>query len=214
MQDRIFEVTIFLFNRIRPLLLLVFGSLVILGCYYLKEVYVPKPSVPLTKQVEIGGSDGEGKLARVKVSITGEIVKPGVYDLSAEPASIVQTLVDKAGGFSDQADLAYVSQNINLARELVDGEQIYIPNVKDKELLSAKSSSSTSNKNSSENPDTNDKININTTSAKDLESLPGVGPATAEKIISGRPYAAIEDIKNVSGIGDATFEKLKDFISV
>lgn len=61
------------------------------------------------------------------------------------------------------------------------------------------------------------KININTAPTEVLETLPGVGPAIAERIVTYRaenPFTAIEDIKKVSGIGDATFEKIKDLISV
>lgn len=62
------------------------------------------------------------------------------------------------------------------------------------------------------------KININTADEKSMESIPGVGPATAKKIVDYRTkqgkFASIEDIKNVSGIGDKKFESMKDFISV
>ena len=58
------------------------------------------------------------------------------------------------------------------------------------------------------------KININKASAKELESLPGIGPTLAKRTIEGRPYETIEDIKKVKGIGEKTFEKIKDKISV
>ncbi len=62
-------------------------------------------------------------------------------------------------------------------------------------------------------PATN-KININKATAKELESLPGIGPALAKRIIEGRPYEKIEDIKKVKGIGPKTFDKIKDKITV
>ncbi len=58
------------------------------------------------------------------------------------------------------------------------------------------------------------KININKATAKELESLPGIGPALSKRIIEGRPYKTIEDIKKVKGIGEKTFEKIKDKITV
>ena len=64
----------------------------------------------------------------------------------------------------------------------------------------------------------NSKVNINTADSAELQTLTGVGPATAEKIIAYREsngrFASIEEIKNVSGIGDKTYEKLKDYITV
>ncbi len=58
------------------------------------------------------------------------------------------------------------------------------------------------------------KININKATAKELESLPGIGPALSKRIIEGRPYEKIEDIQKVKGIGPKTFEKIKDKITV
>ena len=62
------------------------------------------------------------------------------------------------------------------------------------------------------------KININTADSTQLQDIPGVGPATAEKIISYRDsngyFTSVDQIKNVSGIGDKTFEKMKDMITI
>ncbi|MFW5703169.1 MAG: ComEA family DNA-binding protein, partial [Candidatus Dojkabacteria bacterium] len=59
-----------------------------------------------------------------------------------------------------------------------------------------------------------EKVNLNTATQSELESLPGVGPATSEKIIQNRPYSTPEDLMDVSGIGEATFAKLKDQITI
>jgi competence protein ComEA len=57
-------------------------------------------------------------------------------------------------------------------------------------------------------------VDINTATLAELDTLPGVGPATAQRIIDGRPYGAIEDLMRVKGIGQATFDKLKERITV
>ena len=58
------------------------------------------------------------------------------------------------------------------------------------------------------------RVNLNTATLAELDTLPGVGPATAQRIIDGRPYSTIEDLMRVKGIGQATFDKLKDTITV
>ena len=107
-----------------------------------------------------------------------------------------------------------------MAYILEDGEKIYIPkkgedisNNNNSQSLSSSSTSSSSNKTTSIT-----KININKATQAELETIPGVGPSTALKIINYRnengKYKNIEDIKNVSGIGDAKFEKMKDYITI
>ena len=97
---------------------------------------------------------------------------------------------------------------------LEDAAKIYIPNSNDDEdtgIISSEISSSTpSNK--------NQKININKANAQDLESVPGIGPSTAEKIVTYRnengKFSSIDDLKNVTGIGEKKLESIKDYISI
>jgi competence protein ComEA len=65
-----------------------------------------------------------------------------------------------------------------------------------------------------EMPAEQQRVNVNTATAKELEKLPGIGKAIAERIIAGRPYSAVEDLKKIEGVGDKTFEKIKDLVSV
>lgn len=114
--------------------------------------------------------------------------------------------IDAVGGLLEDADLT----NINLAYVLEDGEKIYIPH-KGEEILDT-STSYTTNKSAS------NKININKASQTELETIPGIGPSTALKIINYRnengKFNSIEDIKNVSGIGDSKFNNIKEYITV
>jgi competence protein ComEA len=109
--------------------------------------------------------------------------------------------VAAAGGFAATADQGQV----NLARFVVDGEQIYVPAVGE---VPATAPGTTAG----------GKVNINTADETTLETLPRVGPAMAARIIAWREangnFATIEDLMSVTGIGDKTFESLKDLVTV
>lgn len=141
----------------------------------------------------------------IRVDVSGAVKSPGVYEF--EGGKIVEDAILAAGGLSDEANFDFVEQNINRAKKLVDGEKIYIP-----KQAGDVNASDTTNQQSLSN--SNGKININTALLQELDSLPGIGPSYAQKIIESRPYSKIEDIKKVKGIGDSIFEKIKDKISV
>jgi competence protein ComEA len=141
------------------------------------------------------------------VQIAGAVPRPGVYALAQ--GSRVQDAISAAGGFLAEAD----KTGINLARALEDGEQLEIPYTEGASpVLGTPLPASTESASSAE------LININTASLAELDSLPGIGPTTAQKIIDYReqsgPFLAKEDIINVSGIGPGTYERIKDLITV
>ena len=125
--------------------------------------------------------------------------------------------IDAAGGLTNDADLT----TINLAYILEDGEKIYIP--KKGENIDNQSSSTSNNQDFSyssysSNNLKNNKININKATQTELETIPGIGPSTALKILDYREkngkFLSIEDIKNISGIGETKYEKIKNYISI
>jgi len=137
----------------------------------------------------------------IVIYICGAVKESKVITL--EENSRICDAIDAVGGLSEDADLT----NINLAYILEDGEKIYIPKKgEDTENIS------TSYNNSS----TSEKININKATQTELETIPGIGPSTALKIINYREengkFLNIADIKNVSGIGEAKFNNIKDYI--
>ena len=161
---------------------------------------------------------------KIIVYITGEINNPGIYEL--EENSRIADCIEKAGGIKENADIT----DINLATILEDGEKIYKPakgkfNGKSendaKEEIRKKTEEKTtgsSTKISPENKQKNAKININTATQTELETLPGIGISTAIKIIEYRKengkFKNIEEIKNVKGIGENKFKKIKELIKV
>jgi competence protein ComEA len=209
MRDRILEIINKIFIKLRPLLLIVLFVMSIFTGSNLEKVYIPPTHEPLVKIVEAGEGTKPKEDQKVFVSITGAVLKPGVYEFKS--GQRVNDLIVQAGGFVKNADQAYIHSQINLAQTLEDGEQIYIPSVTEKKFLEAKESTSGQNSGAGT---TSEKVNLNTASKDELDTLPGVGISTAEKIIAARPFAKIEDIQNVSGIGEATYAKLKDLITV
>lgn len=149
----------------------------------------------------------------IVVHVTGEVKKEGVVYL--EEGSRVVDAIKRAGGETKEADLSQV----NLAYVLQDGQKIYIPNKNEK--ISAYIS-----ENMGENVEENNtttkkegtKVNINTAGLEELDQLPGIGPAIAQRIIDYRKehgeFKKVEDVQEVKGIGDAKYSEIKDSITV
>ncbi|TSC64020.1 MAG: competence protein ComEA [Microgenomates group bacterium Gr01-1014_93] len=145
---------------------------------------------------------------KISVDVSGAVNSPGVYELQADAR--VEDAIKSAGGFTDSANAQYISKSLNLAQKLSDGAKIYIPRVG--ESISAGSGLQTAG--SVAGASAKASVNINSASQSDLESLPGIGPVTAAKIISGRPYAKTEDLLNQKIVSKATFEKIKDQLTI
>lgn len=156
----------------------------------------------------------------IAVHVIGAVPRPGLYEF-AEGAR-VQDAIDAAGGLLSSANV----DSINLAALLEDGQQLNIP-YKAGQDPSGQSSSNGDEAlflpGATEEPEDtgggdSELININTASLEELDSLPGIGPTIAQRIIDYRdengPFSVIEDILNVSGIGPSTFDQIKDLITV
>lgn len=167
--------------------------------------------IGLTKQEE-----------KIIVHVVGQVNKPGVVTLPQ--GARIKDAIEQAGGASENADLS----KINLAYMLEDGTQIYVPSF---EETSKADSDNTEREYISSSPGENvisdsaiqetskvSKVNINTATLEQLETLPGVGESTAKKIIEYREkngkFQKEEDLKNVSGIGDAKYAKIQEYIKV
>jgi competence protein ComEA len=146
------------------------------------------------------------------VDVEGQVQKPGVYKVS-DGARLQDALI-AAGGMSSIADREYISKHLNLAQKVVDGGKIYIPGIDEKTTDTPVSIDSDSNISSTNTlGDNSGLININSSSAEQLDTLPKVGAVTAQKIISGRPYISTDELVSKKILGQKTYDGLKDKIT-
>ena len=154
---------------------------------------------------------------KIIVHITGAVKKEGIVTLREN--SRIADAIEEAGGLKEDADMS----KINLAYVLEDGIKIKIPSINDKEeneeiTKDEEVVENTSQSNAGSENNKSETVNINKASQTELETLPGIGPSTALKIINYRnengKFSSIEDLKKVSGIGDSKFDNIKDLISV
>lgn len=150
------------------------------------------------------------------VDVSGAVVHSGTYELSEETR--LGEALEQAGGMNRDAAQDYVNRNYNFARIVADQEKIYIPSKEEIDegtfveatfyienqmvmpTLVQKSSSSQL------------AVPINSASKEELDTLPGVGPATAEKIIQNRPYVSADELVGKAGLSESTVDKFSDDI--
>lgn len=142
---------------------------------------------------------GAPTVAVIYVHILGQVVRPGLYELPDGARAV--DAVAAAGGFTEQADAA----GLNLARFVSDGEQIVVPAIGEATTAAPGISG-------------DGRVNLNTADAATLDTLPGVGPATAANILAWREehgrFESVEDLLDVGGIGEAKLDAIRDLVTV
>jgi competence protein ComEA len=155
-------------------------------------------------------SDTAGKTAAIKVYICGAVKNPGVYEVY-EGARVID-LLEAAGGQNEDACI----EIINLAGPLADGQRIYVPF--EEEITGGSSLFFSGDLQDDYSSSGSRVVNINSASAKELETLPGVGPVIAQNIVEYRNrngfFKKKEELKNVTGIGEKKYDKISKFISI
>lgn len=148
---------------------------------------------------------------KITVYVSGAVNKPGIVTLNE--GDRLAKAVEKVAGTTKKADL----NGINMAIKLQDEMHYIVPRIGEVVKDSASEVVSEGNFNQAESSKTS-QININTATIEELDKLPGVGEATANKIVNHRSengeFKSIEEIKNVNGIGDKKFEEMKNLICV
>jgi competence protein ComEA len=197
--------------RYQILLLLIGAILIGLGVFLFKNkdsLYSSSVEV-----LESSSDDEDISSGEVVIEVSGAVETPGVYRLSVN-ARVEDALI-AAGGISADADRNWMEKTLNRAAKISDGQKIYIPRI-DEQIGGASASNiagyqSTSSVGGSDYAKT---ININTSSQKELESLWGIGPVTAQNIIEQRPYSSVEELLNKKILKTNVYEKNKDKLSV
>ena len=174
--------------RLNNILLIIYGILVGL---ILSGIIWLSASPPRGEPVDILPTATPGNII---VHISGAVQEPGLYSLPV--GSRLADAIPAAGGFVPGAE----KDELNMAALLRDGEQIDIPGIISTSHITIM------------------RVNINIASASELDTLPSIGPTTAQAIVDYRlengPFTSIQDIQKVPGIGSATYEKIEDYITV
>lgn len=166
------------------------------------------------KQGDIQSAQDKNKEAEtfdtneICVYVCGSVRRPGVYYLSN--GQRISDAVNMAGGFSKKA----AKEQINLAKELTDGEKVYIPSLNEMKQTDEMEQGFSGQKSEGEQP----KVNINQAEPSDLMSLPGIGESKANAIVKYREehgfFQKTDDMKKIEGIKDGVFNKIKDLITI
>jgi competence protein ComEA len=203
----------------------VVGALVlVLGGSTSPVLVLPAASLPPLEMSRLGSEPSPaaagpaaGETAVLVVDVAGAVRRPGVYRL-AEGSRVVDAIA-AAGGYGPRVD-ALAASHLNLAAPVRDGEQVRVPSRDDPPVASggaAPGGGAASSAGASPDGPGGAPVNLNTASADELDTLPGVGPVTAAKIIAAReeaPFAAVADLRSRGVVGEATFRKLEGLVTV
>lgn len=201
---------IYYWRKYRTYILLVLTiMLIICGIIYKNTVYDKQVFVIEEKDVTQGVKEEpieeEITIEMITVYVCGSVESPS--NVTLPEGSRVEDAVKLAGGVTESADL----NAINMAQKLSDADMVYVP--QKGETASAVNTGSAG----AAAPKAKGKLNINKATASELDTLPGIGPSTAEKIIQYRKnnggFSTVEEINNVSGIGDSKYNEIKDLIT-
>lgn len=147
--------------------------------------------------------------ADIAVDVEGAVIKPGMYSLAM--GSRVRDALVSAGGLSAFADRLWVEKNLNLAAKLSDGAKIYIPRAGEAQNAATNLTQTGVPQGVIVGSET--LVNVNSATGAELDTLPGIGPVTAEKIINNRPYSSVDELLSRKVVTDKIFSQIKDKIT-
>ena len=155
-----------------------------------------------------------GGRSELVVEIVGAVTRPGVYRLPA--GTRIGDLVDAAGGYSPRVDVDRASRDLNLAALLADGDQVRVPS-RDDAAVAVGTAGPAAPGGGALPGGSGGLVDLNAATSAELEALPGIGPATAGKIIAAReeqPFTTVDELRSRGVLGEKTFEKVRDLVVV
>ncbi len=200
-----------LFEEHRSTLLIGLMGLFLLGVGVLSAVVLSRGNTSQDVEI-IRTNESDEKDDYVFVDVEGAVQTPGVYRLEGDVR--VADVLQMAGGVSDDADQNWVSKYINLAQKVSDGVKIYIPFLG--EQMNQQEQQTQSNQDQSDvlGLDASAKMNINTATISDLDTLWGIGEKRAQDIIDHRPYESVEQLREKNVIPANIYDRIKHELSV
>lgn len=204
-----------IFEENKKRMLLSLAGLFLLAVGVLSVVVISlRQSEPEVEILSVDESKEES--GEIVVDVEGAVESPGIYKLGAEAR--VNDGLAAAGGMSVDADREWISKNVNLAQKLTDGVKIYIPYKGEYDNSESEavvvSVGSTSNQGEVIGVSVEGKININTATATELDSLWGIGAARSASIIENRPYSSVNELLDKKIIPSNVFERIKNVITI
>lgn len=160
------------------------------------------------------GTSGRVDGIELVVDVGGAVLHPGVYHLRS--GARVGDAITAAGGYGPRVDAARAAKELNLASPIQDGQRVQVPS-RDDTAMGAAAGASGPGSTAGAGAAAGAPVNLNRATAADLEALPGIGPATAAKIIASREttlFAAVQDLRDRKLVGQKTFDGLKDLVTV
>lgn len=186
-------------------------------------VYTKNSQENTDREIYINDQSEQILSKKIFIDVSGAVKKPNIYQIDF--GARIKELIDKAGGLSDDADVSFFNRNFNLARIVIDQEKIYVPSIieisngifiQNQRTLDyvSPATGAINNAPTVDTPTNNQLINLNSATIEELDQLPGIGQATANKIITNRPYSNIEELSTKKVVNKGVYEKIKNLISI